>query len=36
MSATAFQLPSACFFHTATYLLQSVTGFPVGSYVVSS
>jgi hypothetical protein len=36
MSATTFQVPSACFFHTVTYLPRSVTGFPVGSCVVSS
>ena len=26
MSATAFQLPTACFFHTTTYLPFSVEG----------
>ena len=36
MSATHFQLPSACFFQTARYLPLSVIGLPLASVSVIS
>jgi len=36
MSATAFHLPSGCFFQTVTYLPRSVTGLPCTSCRVNS